>query len=306
MRGEETPVPTASRAEAAQTLKAFLATYNRAEQAYDAKLIDSVVAGPYGDRRKASLRAGRVAKPGGNPDFKPLELTDTKFVIPKKAGWPRWFVADADSNRDEGTDKADRRVALVFNKEATDRPWKVTYVLNLAAGTMPVFKTDKDGWAEPVDPQARDLSIPVGELSKRYGRYLSDGVPNGFAPGTHTTGRRAVRARDAYRPGFTTQYLDQPADTGSYAPVGLRTKDGGALVFFASRHFEQMKLDRSVKNPKLPLNDTVKAIMTGTSTDTLIREMVSAQAVTVPPAGRPEARVLFLSRTNGLIAAKGA
>ncbi len=305
MRGELASVPSATRAEAAQTLKQFLAVYNRAEQAYDDKLIDSVVAGPYGDRRKASLKAGRAVNPGGNPEFTPLQLSDTKFAIPKKAGWPRWFVADADSNRDEGTDKADRRVALVFNKEAAGRPWKVTYVLNMPAGTLPAFKTDEDGWAEPADPQARDLSIPPGELSKRYTQYLSDGVPNGFAPGTHTTGRRAVRARDAYRPGFTTQWLDQATATGAYAPVGLRTADGGALVFFASRQFEQMKLDTSVKDPKLPLTPSVRAVMTGTATDTLIRDVVSASAVTVPPASKPDARVTFLSRTHGLVAAKG-
>lgn len=294
-----------SRAEAALTLQSFLATYNKAEKAYDADLIATVTAGPYGDRRKASLRGSRAQKPGGKPDYQPLVLSDTKFVIPKKAGWPRWFLADADSNRDEGTAKADRRVALVFNKESADRPWKVTYVLNIPAGQMPVFKTDREGWAEPVAPEDTGLSIPVGELSERYARYLGDGVPNGFAPGTHTTGRRAVRARDAYRPGYTTQWLDQESVAGAYGPVALRTADGGALAFFATRQFEQMKLDGSAKKPKLPVTANIKAIMTGTATDTLIREMVSTEAVTVPTAATAGARVQFLSRSHGLISARG-
>ncbi|MFI8099690.1 hypothetical protein [Streptomyces sp. NPDC086023] len=306
VHGAEAVVPSATKAEAAQALTDFLAAYNRAEKVYDETLIASSVTGPYGDAKKANLRANKALKPGGNTKFKPLQLTDVAYTIPKKAGWPRFFIADTDSNKDAGTDKADSRVVLTFVKSAPRQPWQVAYVSVLMPEEVPVFRTDKDGWAEPVDPAAKDVAIPPGELSRRYAAYLTDGRPNGFAPGSQTTGRRAVRARNAERQGLTTRWVDRAADTGSYAPLGLRTQNGGAFVFFASRHFEQQKIDKSVKGAKLPLTSGVRAIMTGTADDTLVREFVSAQTVSLPPATETNPRALFLSRTQGLVVAKGS
>jgi hypothetical protein len=303
---DRTPVPAASPAEAAKALQEFVAAYNKAEAAYDAGAIESAADGPYGHSRSASLRSSKVLKPGGNPAYKPLELTDAKFAIPKNTGWPRWFLADTDTNRDENTEHAARRVALVFNKQGADKPWKVTYVLTLEPGTMPELRKDADGNAEAVPLDASDLSLAPGQLSKRYAQYLTDGVPNGFAPGTDTTGRRAVRARDAYRPGYTTQWLDQPADSGTWAPVALRTADGRAMAFFASRTFQQMKLDKADRDAQIPISPAVKAIMTGSFSDTLIREKISVGLVVVPPATDPEARITFLGRTSQIVAAKGS
>ncbi|GAA4958580.1 hypothetical protein GCM10023238_26730 [Streptomyces heliomycini] len=42
---------------------------------------------------------------------------------------------------------------------------------------------------------------------------------------------------ESSRPGCATQYIDEPLTNGDYAPLALRSKDGGALVFFATRHF---------------------------------------------------------------------
>ncbi len=306
VHGESAVVPSATRAEAAQALKDFLATYNRAEKAYDEQVLDAVVTGQYGDGKKASLRANRSIRPGGNTKFKPLELTDATFMIPKRAGWPRFFVANTDSNRDAGTSRAANRVVLLFTKFGAALPWKVAHVAVLTPDEVPVFKTDKDGWAEALDPAAKDLAIPPAELSKRYAAYLTNGQPNGFAPGSQTTGRRAVRARYAERPGKSTQWIDQALDAGTYTPMGLRTQNGGGFVFFSCRHYEQVKIDKSVKGAKLPLSASVRALMTGTPNDTLVREFESAQTVTVPPADATNPRALFLSRTQALVSAKGS
>lgn len=306
VHGEQALVPSATRPEAATALKDFLVTYNKAEQAYDARLLDAVVAGPYGDGKKAGLRTLKALKPGGNTKFKPLVLSDASFVIPKATGWPRFFVANTDSNRDTGTSKASSRVMLVFTKFAADLPWKVTYVAVLMPQEVPAFTTDPQGWAEPLDPHATDLAIAPAELSKRYTAYLADGRPNGFAPGDETTGRRAVRARYADKPGMTTQWIDQPLDAGAYLPIGLRTQNGGGFVFFSSRHVEQQKIDKSVKGAKLPTSASLRALITGTADTTLVREFLSAQTVSVPPAGPAGAKALFLSRTQALVSAQGS
>ncbi|MYR13264.1 hypothetical protein GTY62_22165, partial [Streptomyces sp. SID724] len=45
----------------------------------------------------------------------------------KKAGWPRWFLADTDSNRDEDGGKLDTRWLVVFVRSGPDALWKASY-----------------------------------------------------------------------------------------------------------------------------------------------------------------------------------
>ncbi|NEB48326.1 hypothetical protein G3I45_28885, partial [Streptomyces sp. SID339] len=76
------------------------------------------------------------------------------------------------------------------------------------------------------------------DLSTSYTAYLRDGEPDVFTPGTATSGWREAR-RTTRRAGFSYQYIDQPLSGATFAPLGLRTEDGGALVFFSSKHFER-------------------------------------------------------------------
>ncbi len=77
--------------------------------------------------------------------------------------------------------------------------------------------------------------------------------------------RRVLRrAENADRPGRTTQWVDQPLDKGDFAPLALRTEDGGAMVLFATRHFEKQTAARGV-----PLS--VRPEVGGRSPRTLLR-----------------------------------
>lgn len=298
---DRTPSP---RAEAERTarlaLDGFLAAYNRAEQSSDASLLDPVATGPYAETKKAGLRAGRALAPAGPPEPEPLRLTDPQFAIPEHG---RFFLVHTDSNRDAGTDRADSRVVLVFTRADPADPWRVAYVSVIERSDLPVFRLTPAGWAEPVAPDARDVSVPPTELSRRYARLLTDGTLDGFAPGNATTGRRTVRARDAEQPGLTARFEDRPAEDGAYAAVALRTENGGALAFFASRHVDRLTLDPTAKGAVSPLTTGVRALMRGEFTDTLTRESVSTQAVVVPPANAPGRGVVFVAQAQGVVAA---
>lgn len=293
VHGEREVLPAATEAEAAKALRDFTAAYNAADKAYDSSLDARHVTGPLADIDSARLKAGRVNHPDGNPSHSPLELTDAKFTIVEKAGWPRWFLADAKGNKG-----GDARWLLVFTRDSQDAPWEVTYLTLVAPDAVPEFKKDEDGHVEAVPADSPELSVAPEDLSKSYVDYLEAGG-TAFADGTHTSEWRELREENAKRPGLVRQYLDEPLTQGDYAPLGLRTADGGALVFFSTRHFEKQTAAAGATVPT-PNND-VLALTTGEIKQSLTMEFVSNEVVLDPKSGPVE----MLGRIQGLTSAKG-
>lgn len=303
VHGELEVVPSATKAEAAQALQDFLTAYNKADKAFDPALDQGRVTGALGAINQAGLKSRHITDPGGNKDHQELKLDDAKFAIPKKAGWPRYFVADTDSNRDTDGGKTDTRWLLVFVQDGLKQPWKVAYLSILAPSQVPVFKTDKDGWAEPLAPADAALAVAPKDLSGNYTSYLRDGKPADFVAGTHTSEWRATRKQNANVPGIVTQYVDQAMTDGAFQPLGLRTKDGSGLVFFASKHFEQQTAGPNVR---LPFTADVKALTTGKLTNKLTKERMSNEVALVPAKGAGDQKVAILGRLQGLTSGKAS
>ncbi|AXE85470.1 hypothetical protein [Streptomyces sp. Go-475] len=295
VHGEREILPATTRAEAAEALKEFTTAYNAADKAYDGDLDAEHTTGALADIDSARLKAGKANNPGGNPNHTPLELTDAKFTIPKKAGWPRWFLVDAAGNKG-GT----ARWLLVFTRSSLDDPFQVAYLTLVAPGKVPAFKKDADGWAEPVPVNATDLAAAPAGLSQTYTSYLKNGGDT-FADGPHTSQWRAVREKNAKKPGLVTQYIDEPLTNGDYAPLALRTTDGGALVFFTTRHYEKQTAYAGTSFP-VP-NKDVLALTKGEIKQSLMMEFVSNE-VALDPKGR--GKVTILGRIQGLTSAEGS
>ncbi|MFF0071766.1 hypothetical protein [Streptomyces sp. NPDC005494] len=306
VHGELEVVPGATKSEAAKALEDFTVAYNKADKAYDPALDADRVTGSLGAINQAGLAARQKTSPEGNAAHKPLELTDASYTIPKKAGWPRWFLADTDSNRDEDTGKQDTRWLLAFVRTGPDAPWKVAYLAVVSPSVIPEFGKDADGWAQPVPSADGDsaLATAPADLSTTYTGYLKDGAPDVFAPGATTSGWRDAR-KNTRRAGFSYQFVDQALDSGTFAPLGLRTEDGGALVFFSSRHFERQTAAQGLR-PTVTAD--VQALLTGEVKSTLTKERVSSQLVYVPKkdAGGTDAKARVLNRLPGLVAAQGS
>jgi hypothetical protein len=292
VHGEREILPAATPGEAADALRGFTDAYNAADKAYDRSLDENRVTGAFGDLDGARLEARHTNSPGGNERHEPLELSDARYTIPAKAGWPRWFLADAAGNKG-----GDARWMLVFVKEHKKEPWQVAYLTLLDPEDVPEFRKGEDGHAQPVtggDP----LELAPAKLGRAYADYLDEGGDT-FAEGPHTSVVREQRARNEKRPGLVRQFEDEPLSGGDYAPLGLRTADGGALVFFGTKHFEKLT---AAPGTEIPVqNADVRALTTGEVEQTLTMEYVSQQAVRVPRTGP----VVFLSRVPGLTAARG-
>ncbi|MFE9400836.1 hypothetical protein ACFYNY_03565 [Streptomyces sp. NPDC006530] len=299
VHGEREVVPSATKAEAARALTAFTDAYNRADKAYDPALDADRVTGAFGATTQAGFAARHVTSPGGNARYTPLELTGAAYTIPRQAGWPRWFVADTDSNRDQDDQgPGDTRWLLLFIRNGPEQGWKLAYVSILGVKDVPAFAKDKDGWAKPVRPDDPALAVAPKDLSTGYTSYLQSGKPAVFADGGHTSGWREARQKNAVRSGRVSQFVDQPLDDGDFAPLGLRTADGHALVFFAARHFERQTVAKGVR---LDITPDEKAMLTGQVTTSLTREWISNELALVPPQGK----VVVMDRVQGLVATKG-
>lgn len=292
VHGEREVLPAATPDEAGGALRAFTDAYNAADKAYDPSLGEDRVTGAFGAIDGARLKARQANHPQGNERHEPLELTDARYTIPAKAGWPRWFLVDAKANKG-----GDARWMLVFVKERKEEPWQAAYLTLLDPADVPEFRKDEKGYAEPaVGGDA--LAVAPSKLSRAYADYLGEGGET-FAEGPHTSVVREQRERNEKRPGLVRQFKDEPLVEGDYAPLGLRTVDGGALVFFATRHFEKLT---AAPGTEVPLqNADVRALTTGEVGQTLTMEYVSQQAVRVPRRGQ----VVFLGRVPGLTAARG-
>ncbi|MFJ3333352.1 hypothetical protein [Streptomyces sp. NPDC086766] len=297
VHGEREVLPAATRVEAEKALGRFTAAYNAADKAYDASLDARHVTGALAAIDAARLKAGHANHPGGNPAHTPLELTDAKFTIPKKAGWPRWFLADARGNKG-----GDARWLLVFTRGGLAEPWRVAYLTLVAPADVPRFRQDADGWAEAVPADSADVAVAPGELSGDYARYLKSGG-NTFAAGPHTTGWRTAREKGATRPGLATQYIDEPLTSGDYAPLALRTADGGALVFFTTHHYQKQTAAAGASVPAQ--NKDVQALTTGEVKQSLTMEFVSNEVALDPGRTAGGRQVSMLGRVQGLTAARG-
>ncbi|MFE1247463.1 hypothetical protein [Streptomyces sp. NPDC058741] len=295
VHGEREVLPSTTRAEAAKALRQFTTAYNEADAAYDSGLDAEHTTGALADIDSARLKAGKANSPDGNANHTPLELTDAKFTIPKKAGWPRWFLVDAAGNKGGSA-----RWLLVFTRSSLGDPFQVAYLTLVAPGKVPEFKEDADGWAESVPVDASGLATAPGALSEAYSTYLKNGGDT-FADGAHTSQWRALRQKNAKKPGLVTQYIDEPLTNGDYAPLALRTTDGGALVFFTTRHYEKQTAHTGTSVPTP--NKDVQALTKGEIKQSLTMEFVSNE-VALDPKGPGE--VTILGRIQGLTAAEGS
>ncbi|MCM2579351.1 hypothetical protein M1E25_18705 [Streptomyces sp. MTZ3.1] len=311
VHGEREIVPAVRKAEAAKALKAYTAATNKANEALDPALDKDVETGALAAIDQAGLKARGKVSPEGNPKYTPLELTDVRYTIPKLAGWPRFFLADADSNRD------DNRWLLVFTRAGVDQKWKAAYLSVVTEEEMPEFATDKDGYAEPVpDGDASGLAVAPDQLSRTYADFLDVSTDAGqgagdakaqdapFAPGPATTQLRQQRKSQLRTPTYWTQYDDQPGRAPQYPPIALRTADGGALAFFATHHTQKRTVAQGSRIGRIG-DPYIRALMKGEARRTLTLIKMSESAVRIPAKDSGSERIEFLHRLEGLTEARG-
>lgn len=295
VHGEDAVVPSLGKAEAAEVFKEFTTTNNKANKDLDLELNAQIETGVLGDIDEATLKVRRDANPDGMPNYTPLELTDTRFLVPELRGWPKWFVADTANNRDKD------RWLLAFTRDGADEEWKASYLSVVEADEMPEFALDDEGHAEAVPLDASGLPIAPGDLSAGYAAYLADGESKAFAKGEHTTELRKVREKEKKTPKYVTQFADRAAPDQGYDSFALRTADGGALVLFTTRHSWKVTAATGVPLPEV--GAYTKVLMSGTPKRSITRTAIAEQAAVLGKGA--DAEVEIVNRIQGIVSARG-
>jgi hypothetical protein len=297
VHGETAIVPAATEKEAQEALDRWLETSNEANRDFAPSLNERIERGPMGAIDHASLRAARGLNPDGDPDFQPMELSDTAFHIPQQAGWPKFFVAETTTNLGA------ERWLLTFTRNSVEEEWYATYQTVLPETQVPEFAEDADGFLEDM-PTGRDypgLAASPGELSAAFASYLSE-REGPFADGSYTTGVLAHRQEENSNPEYEMNYQDEaidPAAEPQMAPIAVRTADGGAFVLFTTRYFDR----QTVAQGYAPSVDAeVEELMEGTAETSVTREWITMQAALVPEG---DGDVEIAHRVGGVVAAQG-
>ncbi|WP_059007655.1 hypothetical protein [Streptomyces specialis] len=297
VHGETAVVPALTEGEAERAFEHYVETSNEALETYDPELNATVETGPLGAIRDAELTARHEVTPEGAINYEPLEFTDARFHIPQQAGWPKYFAVDARTAQD-----TENRWLLIFTRDGIKEEWAVSYLTVLAADDFPELAEDGDGFLEdiPVEGDTHSgLALEPGELSAAYAEYLSSEGDGPFTEGPYTTDALAAREEANSQPEFITEFRDRAAEDEAYAPVALRTADGGALVLFTSLYHEKRTM---APNEPLVVDPLVEALMDAPAEQALTMEWVVTQAALVPEG---EGDIEIVGRVAGVITAGG-
>lgn len=296
--GAEALIPSVKQSDAQQALETFAQVNNEANTQLDAALNGRVETGALGAIDQAGIKARHINDPSGNPGYQPLRFSDTHFLIPQQRGWPKWFIANTATNRDND------RWLMVFTRNSVAEPWRAEYLSTVPAPQLPDFATDASGYVEPVPVSGSQLVVQPDQLSADYAAYLQQGGKGSsvFADGSDTSGLRDQR-RTQYAPTsqLVTQFADEPADAAQYPPVALRLSDGSALVFFTTHHVMRQTV---AQGPVKITDPDISALMTGTPDKSVTFNKIAEEIVMVPAASGG-GKVTFLERIEGLVSVSG-
>lgn len=291
VHGETAIVPALSEDEAERAFEHYVETSNEALETYDPELNATVETGPLGAIREAELTARHEVTPEGNINYTPLELADPRYHIPQQAGWPKHFAVDARNGSD-----TEHRWLIIFTRDGVDEEWTVSYLAVLATQDLPELAEDGDGFLEDIPVEGgtdSGLALEPGELSAAYVDYLSSEGDGPFTDGPYTTDTLTAREEANSQPEFITEFRDQAPENEEYAPVALRTADGGALVLFTSQYHEKRTM---APGEPLVIDPLVETLMDGSAEQALTMEWVVTQVALVPEG---EGDIEILTRVAG-------
>ncbi|MFC9740393.1 hypothetical protein [Streptomyces noursei] len=299
VHGEREVLPAVSQADAAKALTHFTDGFNKANRTLDSAKNTAFESGALLAIDQAGIKAAHGVRPDGNPNFTPLAFTDAHFTVPQQKGWPKFFVADALSNRRDRSGE-NTRWFLAFSRNGVHEKWRASYLATFPGNNAPELKVT-GGYAEAVPSDGSPgLALAPGQLSTAYADYLNTGKGEVFAPGQETDRLRAWRASQANQPGARIQWQDQASEL---PPIALRTTDGGALVFFSTVYHQQKTVSKGLM---ITVPPELRGIMEGPTTKNTTRmafTTVSGQTVLVP-AKSAGGKIKVLDRIEAKTSAK--
>jgi hypothetical protein len=239
--------PAVTRAEAAQILSHYTTVNNEASQQFSDSLERSVEGGTSYTMDIGSYAAWQLEYPGTK--LLPYVPVHPVYYIPDQSAhsaYPHWFVVQA-TNAEQGTlphstpSGTSANGYLLFSQASAGAPWLDVFEPNTVEGgaAAPRIATGAGGYAIAVSPgaAATGLSIAPGQIGSATVTAVDDQGTGAITPPSNLS-NLYDEAEKAYFQSYvgktlavgTTLTLTHQAGSG---PVfGLRTTNGGAIVFY--------------------------------------------------------------------------
>lgn len=293
--GSDAP-PALSRAEAERVLKSYTAAADQAGQKLSRRALAAIETEPQLSMDAAMFRKYRALRQ--RPPK--LDFPKTTFFIPRLQGHPRWFAVGAGGGGGQGS----RPHAMLFTQEEAGGPWLLAADPAPGDGALGQVKLDDQGFAEPVAPEADGLPVTPAGLPKAHATLMTGG-PGASGAAAFADGPTTGRAYQALQK-VTKSLAGQGVTLSStFAPApyrvhALRTKDGGALVWYAMR---QQEAYSAAKRGSLAVSGDLVGLAPARSVRTRLKTTVLTQYLAVVP---PDGRAMVAGVYRKAVAAKGA
>jgi hypothetical protein len=215
-------------AQAQQVMDNYTATNNAANAQMSDALLGSIEIGSSYSIDAGAYREQRARKSTVYPPFGPKQA---ELFIPRQTpgAYPRWFVALVANADLASPGRIANTEYLLFTQAVPGGPWKNAlepYVLK--GGEIPMIATDSGGFAATVGSGANGLSVPPGQVPAVTAKSL-DGRGPVRNPGNLDDLSDLAFWHSRLPAGSTATDRHAPGSGGVF---GLRTLDGGALLFF--------------------------------------------------------------------------
>jgi hypothetical protein len=235
------PAPALAAEEAKRTVAGWVETFNAAAKKNDVRALAKLETGNMLEEQRTVFKLFKRE----DRHFLPLRAT-SQITIPKFTAWPKWFTATLVTKGRET-----HRDRLVFVQARQGAPWLAAMDLVLSNPTVKALGDQAE--AAPVTDvtAATDTSLLVtpNELPGAHADVWLKGPPSRYADLFHS-GKNTKRATTgAYTSAHYTRYYFKfigwsgrvTISGGRQAPYALRTKSGGALVFYSVERVDNYK-----------------------------------------------------------------
>jgi hypothetical protein len=292
--------PAVTVADGQAVVKRYNEVNNKANQARDAKLSETIEGEPTLAQTRAGFKISLKVDAAGKDKIKPFTYTKPKIGAPQFSAYPMRFVMSSTVSG-----QADNQALAVWERATAGSPWVLTNCVYPAA-TMKVPAVD--GLRVPTKADLNKLASLPQSAATNLAAYLSGGTRSPkagvFVPSPGTVGLLTNRAKEKVADAKES-YISTVTDTftASGDPVTFITSSGEALVFLSVSEQYMQRIEPG--SNAYWARGSATAFSSGVRyTQTLNLDYLHQVALVIPAKGKGKLRILSID--SQLVGAGGS
>ncbi|TDO54586.1 hypothetical protein EV643_101376 [Kribbella sp. VKM Ac-2527] len=282
--------PAVAVADGQAVVKRYNEVNNKANQARDAKLSETVEGEPTLAQTRAGFKISLKVDVAGKDKIKPFTYTKPKIGAPQFSAYPMRFVMSSTVSG-----QPDNQALAVWERATAGSPWVLTNCVYPAA-TMKVPAVD--GLRVPTKADLNKLASLPQSAATNLAAYLSGGTRSPkasiFAPSPGTVGLLTNRAKEKIADAKES-YISTVTDTfmASGDPLTFITSSGEALVFLSVAEQYMQRIEPG--SNAYWARGSATAFSSGVRyTQTLNLDYLHQVALVIPAKGKGKLRILSI------------